>query len=378
MGFLSILFRLIVAIGLGMYIYGTIVIIIRNYRLKKDPENKKIIENPINLLLILACFIFLLIISQIKLNFNFDGTIRQNINFTVISIFIAIGITFLVSQILKRMGKIPENMANLVSISEDQKNSEENNQKLDRDRKSNHLLAFGVALAAILIGIVTVYILLFFTDSPYYGYFIEKAVNFWDREDGTSFLQNTFNVDIFSTSRTILSITYGGFAMLLTTIEYSRLSRNIYFPFQNVVQNQLRYEEKDAIGSYVYMIVALAVCSVLLSTSFFLSVVSVVSFGDSAASLVGMRFGKRKYKHNNKTLEGTIAGGIVSLIFVFLFSGIYYAIAATIIFVIIDLITPKPFKLNDNILLPLILTGVIILLFVLGVPANSLFEYLIQ
>ncbi len=203
------------------------------------------------------------------------------------------------------------------------------------------------------IGGITVFILVrYFPSHPEYAYILEKSENFWNRADGTTFLQNLFNTEIFSTSRTILSITFGGFSLFLLTIEYARLSKKIYFPFQEIVQKQLRWEEKNAIGSYIYLMMGLAVSSLLLPSMMFFGVASVVSFGDSAASLLGIKYGKRKYPHNNKTIEGTLIGSFVTLFTVFLFTGIYFAVAAVLVFILIDLICPNPLKMNDNMLLP--------------------------
>jgi len=376
LGILSIVSRIIVASGFGIYIYGMIRLILRNFHSQKRPEGERLKEHPLNLILLLLCLIFLLIISQIKLTFTFDGSLRQNVNIIIVSVFLGLGIVFLIAQITKKK-KIPS--ADVIQHVLSSKQPDEffiSKRLLDWERKSNHIIAFGLALFAILIGGVITYILVrYWISHPEYSYFIEKWENFWFRNDGTTFLENIFNTEIFSTSRSILSLTFGGSTLLLLTIEYSRLSGKINFPFQEIVQRQLRWEEKNAIGSYIYLITGLAVSSVILSSILFLGVTSVVSFGDSAASIVGMRYGKHKYRHNNKTIEGTIAGSITSLISVFLFAGIYYAIAAVIVFIIIDLVCPNPFKINDNLLLPLVLTGTFVILFALKVPSMHILEY---
>ncbi len=360
-----------------MYIFGMVNLIIRNSRLGRQPETERLKEHPMNLILLLLCLIFLLIVSQFKLSFVFDGTLRMNINILVISIFIALGVSFFIAQLVMKKKDTSADIIQHVLSSKKPDELKKYTLMLDLERKSNHLIAFVLALLSVSIGLLAVYILVnFATEHDEWAYFFEKGENFWVNQDFT-FLENIFNANIFSTSRTILSITFGGSMLLLLTIELSRLSEKIHFPFQEIVQRQLRWEEKNAVGSYIYLITGLAVSSVLLPSMLFLAVTCVVSLGDSAASLLGLKFGKRKYTHNNKTIEGTIAASIVTIISVFLFAGIYFAIAAVVVFVIIDLICPNPLNMNDNLLLPLVLTGVFILLSVIGVPSHNIVEYFI-
>lgn len=376
--FLSIVSRIIVALPFVFLIFGTIKLMIRNHHSKRSPDLGTINENPINFILLIGCYTFLLFISQIKLTYLYDGSLRQNVNILVVSICIALGITFLVSQIFKRVKSLQIHYLPLIGNSQKPALSTQKKQLLDRLRKANHLIAFAIALSGIFIGVLTVYVLVrYYTNHPEYDYFVEKLMNFWKRNDDTTFLENIFNQEIFATSRTICAITFGGLMVVLATIDYTRLSQKWFFPFQAIVNKQLHWEEKKAIGSYVYLTAGLAVSSVLLSTMFFLAVTSVVSFGDSAASIIGMKFGKRPYKHNNKTIEGTIAGVITSCLLVFFLIGPYYAVVAGILFGVIDIISPNPIKLNDNLILSLVLTGVFIVLYSIGIPSITILEYFV-
>ncbi len=102
LGLLTVLSRIIVASGLGVYIYGMIVLIIRNSQSKKHPESERFREHPVNLILLLLCLVFLLIMSQIKLTFEYNGTLEMNVNILVVSIFIGLGITFLISHFVMK------------------------------------------------------------------------------------------------------------------------------------------------------------------------------------------------------------------------------------------------------------------------------------
>jgi len=73
-------------------------------------------------------------------------------------------------------------------------------------------------------------------------------------------------------------------------------------------------------------------------------------FGDSFAALIGKKFGTRIILSKNnytKTLEGTIACFLVSLIWISLFFPIYIAIIAALVGTLIEF-----FPINDNLLMP--------------------------
>ena len=280
LGLLTILSRIIVASGFGAYIYGIIDLIIRNTRSRKNPESERFRENPVNLILLLLCLIFIAIMAQIKLNFEYNGTLEMNVNILVVSIFLGLGITFLIAHFVMKKKVDSGDVIQHVLSSKEPEEFKKYTLLLDIERKSNHLIAFLLALFSVSIGWVTTYILVrFFPDHPESGFIQEKMLNFWNVEN-TTFLENLFTIDIFSTSRTILSITFSGFTLFLLTIEYARLSKKIFFPFQEIVQRQLRWEEKNAVGSYIYLMTGLAVSSILLPSMMFFGVASVVSFGD--------------------------------------------------------------------------------------------------
>ncbi len=73
-------------------------------------------------------------------------------------------------------------------------------------------------------------------------------------------------------------------------------------------------------------------------------------FGDSFAALIGKKFGKTIILSKNnytKTLEGTIACFIISLIWISLFFPLYIAIIAALVGTIIEFL-----PVNDNLLIP--------------------------
>ena len=112
-----------------------------------------------------------------------------------------------------------------------------------------------------------------------------------------------------------------------------------------------------------------------LPSIFTFAIFGVLAFGDTAASIIGMKFGKQGINHNKKSWEGVVAGYIFSYLVVYLFLGPFFAVVAAIIEIIIDIFTPKPIKVSDNLLIPLVLTGVFIVLSICGVPALPIIPY---
>ncbi|MHA2001880.1 MAG: hypothetical protein ACTSVU_07320, partial [Promethearchaeota archaeon] len=52
--------------------------------------------------------------------------------------------------------------------------------------------------------------------------------------------------------------------------------------------------------------------------------------------------------------------------------GIVYSLMGALVFCLLDIFTPKPIQMSDNLLMPIILTIVFILLSLIGVPAHNI------
>ncbi|MFO8019991.1 MAG: hypothetical protein R6U96_15305 [Promethearchaeia archaeon] len=97
----------------------------------------------------------------------------------------------------------------------------------------------------------------------------------------------------------------------------------------------------------------------------FAAVALITSVADAAASLIGKRYGKRKFNENSvKTIEGYIAGASMTFLIVIIISGVYIqwlavnlviiismALVASVIFFLVDAFFSK--NITDNILNPL-------------------------
>jgi len=87
---------------------------------------------------------------------------------------------------------------------------------------------------------------------------------------------------------------------------------------------------------------------------------SVQIFADSAAALVGKRFGKHKIlckEHYTKTLEGTLACFVVAFVVLLFFVSWEIALVVAIVATIIEFA-----PINDNLIIPLVVAGALKLL----------------
>jgi dolichol kinase len=96
-----------------------------------------------------------------------------------------------------------------------------------------------------------------------------------------------------------------------------------------------------------------------------------ITFADPASSTIGIKFGKHRFSWNKKSLEGVIAGTAAAFATMYVFVGLVYAILGALGFAFIDLITPKPVQISDNMAMPLICTTLFVVLSLIGIPAQN-------
>lgn len=136
--------------------------------------------------------------------------------------------------------------------------------------------------------------------------------------------------------------------------ELCRKSEKLHFPLSTFSTLHLKEEEINGYGSYVYFSIGQMWSSFACPPLFFLSILSIGAIGDLMASQIGIRFGKHSlYWNKKKTWEGTIAGSLTSFLFCFFLIGLFWALLFCIIFLIIDVITSRPLKMSDNLLIPM-------------------------
>ena len=240
---------------------------------------------------------------------------------------------------------------------------------LDMSRKFFHVLVFVIITVGLLVADNTLKNLI--AENPGDTYYSEKLANFWGSVDPAEYLANIFKLEAFATSRAIIVLAAVGASVVLLSIEITRLSDKYHFPFHKTVQRNLRTNELDCFASYTHFMVGYTFAAIMLPSILWLATLSIIAFGDAAASTIGMKFGKHKISHNGKSWEGVVAGFVCTLIPVYLLVGPFYAITAAISFALIDIFTPKPIKASDNILVPVVITVIFIIIGLLGVPVTS-------
>ncbi len=128
-----------------------------------------------------------------------------------------------------------------------------------------------------------------------------------------------------------------------------------------IILSSMRKRERGIFVAHFYYLLSLSFGVILLTYfspndrfSVFapMALIMIVALGDSAAALVGRRFGSHHIHFNQrKTYEGLIGGFAASVGGALLFVGIPLALLGGAVFVLIDLATPKV-PITDNILNP--------------------------
>ncbi len=175
----------------------------------------------------------------------------------------------------------------------------------------------------------------------------------------------------YGVAQGIIIIIFYVLSWVFLVTETIRLSPRFYFPFGKILENTLRASELNAYASYVHFSTGFLFASLFLPPSLLLGTFALFTFGDSMAASIGIRIGKHKIKVNpKKSWEGTIAGFLASFLVAVPFVGWIWGLAGAIVFVLIDVYTPTPLTISDNILVPIVIPGLYFLLALIGIPAT--------
>ena len=143
------------------------------------------------------------------------------------------------------------------------------------------------------------------------------------------------------------------FFLFILANEFTRKSKIFSFPFNLFPRLYLNDEEKRSYGTYLYFAIGHMFAAFICPPMVLFSILGISSIADLMTSQIGIRFGKRHINWNkNKTWEGTTAGVIVAFVISFIFIGIIWALIFAVTFLIFDIITNKPLKVSDNLLIP--------------------------
>lgn len=149
-----------------------------------------------------------------------------------------------------------------------------------------------------------------------------------------------------------------------------------YSIFNFLTRSMLRYKEINATGPQIYIITGFVFSYMLYLAGLigilpFFTGVLIACLSDAAAALIGRRYGKHKVRvrsRDYKSIEGFLAGAIVSYVIGLILVGPIYAIIATFIFFLTDYL---PIYTADNILNPIFIPiGIQLFVLILGLPVG--------
>ena len=142
--------------------------------------------------------------------------------------------------------------------------------------------------------------------------------------------------------------------MFMLANEFTRKSKIVSFPFNVFTKFYLTEEEQSSYGSYLYFGIGQMFAAFISPPMILLAILGIGSISDLITSQVGIRYGKTHISWNKrKTWEGTIAGTLITFVICFFFIGIVWSFIFSIVYLIFDILTNKPIKISDNLLIPI-------------------------
>ena len=319
--------------------------------------------------LVIMAIIIIIVIFMINIKVGFQWTLRKQDHPAIIlssipAAYVLIGIIVNIIQYSRGVKKpkiISNPIVNALEISGEIK------QKIDFRRKFWHIFVFILVISILFL--IRQYLVSQTNGTLWVEHYQQLLDGFFDYTDGTSFIDNIFIRKTPPMGQSTIIIFMYGMVIFMFTIELTRLSGHVFFLFQKKVQSIMREKEKNTFGSYTHFATGFLLAAWILPPFPFLAAMCLGSFADPIASIIGIKFGRKRYSWNGKSIEGTIAGMITAFISMVFFVGwIYALIGSIVVFAIIDIITPKPLRISDNILMPLIITPIFVLLTALGIP----------
>ena len=142
--------------------------------------------------------------------------------------------------------------------------------------------------------------------------------------------------------------------LVMIANEFTRKSKHLAFPLNSLPNLIISDEEKRSYGTYLYFCIGNMFAAFICPPMVFFAILGMSSIGDLMTSQIGIRYGKHHISWNrDKTWEGSLAGVLVSIVLCFIFIGPLYGLILTGVFLIVDIVTNKPLKSTDNLLIPI-------------------------
>ncbi len=329
---------------------------------------------PLNL--VIMAMILIIVIFLINIRVGFQWTLRKQDQPAIILSSIPVGyiIIGIIVNIIQYFRGAKKHTIRSDPVVKTLEISGEKKQKTDFRRKFWHLFVFILVISILIL--LRRYLASQANGALWVEHYQQLLDGFFDYTDGTQFIDNIFIRKTPPMGQSAIIIFMYGMVVFMFTIEITRLSGHVFFLFQKKVESIMREKEKNTFGSYTHFATGFLIAAWILPPFPFLAAMCLGSFADPIASIIGMKFGHKKYSWNGKSIKGTIAGIITAFISMFFFVGwIYALIGSIVVFAISDIITPKPLEISDNILMPIMISLIFILLTALGIPYTPLIHF---
>jgi dolichol kinase len=335
-----------------------ICIDIRNFKRDAGSWFSENVASNMVLLLVLG---FIMLFFVLKLDFtNLEETRPA---FIIIPLILALSPPVLLSisagtSIYHKMKGNSKDLSLLKESVQKREMDKRGKKKLNFHRKLFH---FAIFLA--IIGVMAII-------SPFAGSYADPTY-FWGDSTGMV-LQNYLDKSHpYGVAQGIIIVMFYMMSWLFLVTDTMRLSSHLYFPLGKILQNTLRESEIKSYASYVHFSVGFLFASLLSPPTLLLGIFALFTFGDTMAATIGIRIGKHKIKVNpKKSWEGTIAGFLASFLIAVPFVGWAWGFAGALLFVIVDVFTPTPIPISDNILIPIAIPMLYWGLALMGIPAT--------
>jgi dolichol kinase len=247
---------------------------------------------------------------------------------------------------------------------------------LEVARKTFHITIIAVIVCYLFLGeLIYTQIFGFIVDSSKHLYDVGIIQIPW-QDIGT--IEDLLSASILSTeslSQFLIVFIVAIICLLLAFTDFVRVYLYRFYPIKMVTQTY-RDREKNSLGPHVYFVFGVLFVAMFFPPQPAMVTIAISGLGDAFATIIGVTFGKHKYKKgSSKTWEGGVGGFVSSVIFgLFSFcvlipiyggsilKGIIISLVGAGVFLLTDYYSP-PIEMSDNILNPLLIGFITFLLF---------------
>jgi uncharacterized protein (TIGR00297 family) len=151
-----------------------------------------------------------------------------------------------------------------------------------------------------------------------------------------------------------------GILVILSFAEYFRIRENNALSkfAESLFSPAFRGDEAMGFLASFFYLLGIFLVVLFLPKPMAMASISILAFGDPSATIIGKKFGRTKWSTNrNKSIEGSIAMLMVSVMILFLFHTFYGLevgfLTVILVAISVTIVEALPLRIGDNILIPL-------------------------